>query len=52
MGMRAGWAPAPPQSFSGAKEKFFLPKFGVDEREGVDEKQQHITKERGHASKK
>ena len=50
--MVAGWAPAPPQPFSGAKEKFVTHKIGVDEWEGVDEKQQHMTKERKHAAKK
>ena len=40
------------QPFPGAKEKNFLHKIGVDERQGVDQKQQHLTKERGHAAKK
>ena len=43
--MGAGWAPAPPQPFSGTKKKFFA------HRIGVDEKQQHMTKERAHAAK-
>ena len=43
---------APRQPFSGTKEKFFVHKIGVDEWEGVDEKQQHMTKEKAYAAKK
>ena len=43
--MGVGWAPVPPQPFSGTKKKFFVHKIGVDE------KQQHMTKERAHAAK-
>ena len=49
--MEAQWAPAPAQPFSEANEKTFLHKIGVDQREGVDEKQQYMTKERGHEAK-
>ena len=51
VGMEAQWAPAPAQPFSGANEKTFLHKIGVDQWEGVDEKQQYMTKERGHEAK-
>ena len=51
-GWRTGWTPALPQAFSGAKEKNFLHKIGVGERQGKGEKQQHLTKERAHTAKK
>ena len=38
--------------FSGAKEKIFIHKIRVEEREGVDKKQQKMTKKRGRAAKK
>ena len=41
-----------PTPFSGAKVDFFLNKIRVGKMEGVNEKQQQMTKGRGHAAKK
>ena len=38
--------------FSGGKEKVFIHEIRVEEKEGVDKKQQKMTKKRGRAVKK